>query len=208
LNVEPLLRSAEALLFAAIRRRLAELSLDDAVIVSADFGYIKKARICAQLLGLPLALIERRKKTLPGATSRHVIGDVSDKYAVIVDDETVTGTAFSSAATVLTDSGARGLTICCTYSALDEAAARKLRDCRARIERFITTDVIPMPETMVEELRQAFVVEILSASEVVQEIVTNISTEDEFENWLKAEGLMGFEEKIWLKSLGLQRAVG
>lgn len=201
LNVESMLRSAEGLLFAVIRRRLANLSLGDAVIVSASSHYAKKAKTFAGLLDLPFVLFDRRQSI--NVMASFLVGDVKEQCAILVDDEIVTATTASLAVQALLESGARSVILCCSYCALDEIAARKLGSCGA-IDRFITTDAIPLSQTVVEVLQQSFAVDILAVSEMAREIAGNATTEAEFEDWLKMEGLMGFQEKRWLTSIGLQ----
>jgi orotate phosphoribosyltransferase len=209
LSVESLLKNTEALLFTAIRRRLDELIREKeipptTIIVAAEFGYIKKARACAQALDLPLALIEKREKS--GDIHHRLLGSSERQHLVIVDDEIVTGKTISTAADiVLSGDEKTKATICSTYTALDRSSAIRLKRYSGRVERLITTDAIPIPDIVKAELDQAFIVEILSTSEIVEEIMMNVHNGEQFENWWESQGLMRFDEKLWLKSHGLRK---
>src|SRR5512134_589534 len=62
------------------------------IVVVTDLGFAKRARTFAELLGAPLAIIEKRRVgNLDRAELMNVIGDVRGKRAIIVDDEFDTG---------------------------------------------------------------------------------------------------------------------
>ncbi len=123
---------------------LAQKKIDDAVVVSADLGFAKKARNFAMKLDLPLAFVEKRRSgNDPTAQALTVIGDVDDKNAILVDDEVDTAGTLVSAVKLLKRSGARRVYTVCTHATLSHPAVERLRD--APIEEFICTDTVPLP---------------------------------------------------------------
>jgi ribose-phosphate pyrophosphokinase len=62
------------------------------VIVSPDSGGVERARVYASRLGASLAIIDKRRPAPNVSHVLHVVGDVKDKIAIIVDDMVGTGT--------------------------------------------------------------------------------------------------------------------
>lgn len=130
--------------FPILTDYVAAKNIPDAVVVSADLGFAKKARNFARRLDLPLAFVEKRRiGNDPKAQALSVIGDVQDKNAILVDDEVDTAGTLTEAVYLLKRSGARSVHTVCTHPVLSNPAIERLRD--APIEEFICTDTIPIP---------------------------------------------------------------
>jgi ribose-phosphate pyrophosphokinase len=130
--------------FPILTEYLAQKNIPDAVVVSADLGFAKKARNFARKLDLPLAFVEKRRLgNDPTAQAMTIIGDVQDKNAILVDDEVDTAGTLVAAAHLLRRSGARSVYTACTHATLSNPAVERLRD--APIEEFICTDTVPIP---------------------------------------------------------------
>ena len=131
--------------FPILTDYLAEKNIPDAVVVSADLGFAKKARNYARRLDLPLAFVEKRRiGNDPKAQALTVIGDVRDKNVILVDDEVDTGGTLTEAVYLLRQSGASTVYTACTHATLSPPAIERLRD--APIEEFICTDTVPIPK--------------------------------------------------------------
>lgn len=123
---------------------LLEKRIENAVVVSADLGFAKKARNFAARLELPLAFVEKRRASNDNrAQALTVIGDVVDRNAIIVDELVDTGGTLVSAVALLKKNGARQVYTVCTHATLSGNAVEKLR--AAGIEEFICTDTLPIP---------------------------------------------------------------
>ncbi len=130
--------------FPILTEYLAEKRIPDAVVVSADLGFAKKARNFARKLDVPLAFVEKRRSgNDPKAQALTVIGDVQGKNAILVDDEVDTAGTLTEAAALLKRSGARQVITACTHATLSHPAVERLRD--APIEEFVCTDTVPIP---------------------------------------------------------------
>lgn len=130
--------------FPIIADYLAEKNIPDAVVVSADLGFAKKARDYARRLDLPLAFIEKRRiGNDPKAQALTVIGEVQDKNVIWVDEEVDTAGTLVEGVDLLRRSGARNIYTACTHAPLSPPAIDRLRD--VPIEEFICTDTIPLP---------------------------------------------------------------
>ncbi len=123
---------------------LVEKNIPDAVVVSADLGFAKKARNYASRLNVPLAFVEKRRiGNDPRAQALTVIGEVEGKNAIIVDDEVDTAGTLVEAVELLKHTGAKKIYTVCTHATLSNPAIERLRS--APIEEFICTDTVPIP---------------------------------------------------------------
>lgn len=129
--------------FPILSEYLVNKKIPEAVVVSADLGFAKKARNFARRLDAPLAFVEKRRiGNDPKAQALTVIGDVQDKNAILVDDEVDTAGTLTEAVYLLKRSGARAVFTVCTHAILSSPAIERLRD--APIEEFICTDTVPL----------------------------------------------------------------
>jgi ribose-phosphate pyrophosphokinase len=123
---------------------LVERKIPDAVVVSADLGFAKKARNFARRLDLPLAFVEKRRiGNDPKAQALTIIGEVQDKNAIVVDDEVDTAGTLTEAVHLIKQNGARRVFTVCTHATLSHPAVERLRS--APIEEFICADTVPIP---------------------------------------------------------------
>jgi ribose-phosphate pyrophosphokinase len=130
--------------FPILSDYLAEKNIPDAVVVSADLGFAKKARNYARRLDLPLAFVEKRRLGNDAtAQALTVIGDVEGKNAIIVDDEVDTAGTLVEAVELLKRTGANKVYTVCTHATLSHPAVDRLRG--APIDEFICTDTVPIP---------------------------------------------------------------
>jgi ribose-phosphate pyrophosphokinase len=130
--------------FQILSDYLVEKKIPDAVVVSADLGFAKKARNFARRLDLPLAFVEKRRiGTDPKAQALTVIGDVKDKNVIVVDDEVDTAGTLVEAVNLVKQSGARQVYAVCTHATLSHPAVERLGT--SSIEEFICTDTVPIP---------------------------------------------------------------
>ncbi len=123
---------------------LQEKNIQDAVVVSADLGFAKKARNFAGRLDVPLAFVEKRRvQSERRVESLTVIGEVEGRNAILVDELVDTAGTLTSAVDLLKNSGARSVCTVCTHATLSGSAVEKLSN--AEIEEFICTDTIDIP---------------------------------------------------------------
>ena len=117
----------------------------DTVVVSPDIGGVRRSRDLAERLGLPLAIIEKRRSKEGDVTTMfNVIGNVAGKNVLLFDDEIDTAGTLTDAARFLRKAGAQALTAAATHAILSPPAVERL--CASEISRLIVTDTVPMPD--------------------------------------------------------------
>jgi ribose-phosphate pyrophosphokinase len=126
-------------------RYFAEKGIENLVIVSADEGFAKKARMLADRLNAPLAVVEKRRLGNNGVTeAMDIIGNVDGKNALIVDDEIDTAGSLTQAVRVVNEGGAKDIYCCATHAVFSGSAIDRLK--AVPIKEIVITDTIPSPD--------------------------------------------------------------
>ncbi|MCM8765536.1 MAG: ribose-phosphate pyrophosphokinase [Candidatus Omnitrophica bacterium] len=123
---------------------LKEMKLKDLVIVSPDVGGIKMARAYAKRLSAGLAIVDKRRVSPEETEVMHILGEVRDKNAVIVDDLIATGGSLIEASLVLKNAGAKKVFGAVTHAVLSGDAVQKIGN--SPIEKLFVTNTIPIPQ--------------------------------------------------------------
>lgn len=116
----------------------------DTVIVSPDLGGVQRVRSFANILDLPIAIIEKRRPKANVSEVMNVIGDIEGKNVVLVDDIIDTAGSMTKAAEVLKQFGAKKVYACCTHPVLSGPAIERIQN--SQIEKLVVTDTIPLTE--------------------------------------------------------------
>ncbi len=141
------------------------------VVVSPDAGGMERARAFAKRLDCGLAIIDKRRDKPNQAEAMHVIGDVKDKLAIIVDDMVDTAGTLVTASRALMDRGARTVIACASHPVLSGPAVERISS--SSIDRLIVTDTIPLSE----EARGCGKIEVVSVAGLLAQAINNIHNE-------------------------------
>ena len=117
---------------------------DDMVVVSPDAGGVERARAFAKRLNADLAIIDKRRDAPNQAKAMAVIGDVTDKVAVILDDMADTAGTLTEAAEAIKNAGAREIHACCAHPVLSGPAIERITN--SVLKSMVVTDTIPLTE--------------------------------------------------------------
>jgi len=117
---------------------------DELVIVSPDAGGVERARAFAKRLNVDLAIIDKRRDAPNQAKAMAVIGDVTDKVAVILDDMTDTAGTLTEAAEAILHAGAREIHACCAHAVLSGPGIDRISN--SVLKSLVVTDTIPLKE--------------------------------------------------------------
>lgn len=140
---------------------LNEKKLPDLVVVSPDVGGVARARSFAKKLNdAPLAIIDKRRQAHNVVEVMNVIGDVSGKTAVLVDDMIDTAGTIYEAAKLLRKEGARQVYACATHAIFSPPAIDRLSS--GVFEEVIVTNSTPVKqENYFPQLRVLSVADLL-----------------------------------------------
>jgi ribose-phosphate pyrophosphokinase len=145
---------------------------DDLVMVSPDAGGVPRARAYAKRLHAGLALIDKRRPRENEAEAMHLVGDVKNKTAVILDDMVDTAGTLVAAARTLAERGAREVHACCTHAILSGPALERLRE--APLGSVVVTDTLPSRESSASLTK----LKVLSSAPLFAEAIRSIHNED------------------------------
>ena len=149
---------------------LKRKGLENLVVVATDVGGSKRARNVAQSLNVPLATIEKRRiGNEDRAQLVNVIGEVSGKRALIIDDEIDTGGTLVNSAQALEERGVTQVYAACTHAILSGPAIGRLQ--ASNIQELVVTDTVPLPPE-----KQLPMVTVLSLAPLIGEAIRRIHT--------------------------------
>lgn len=118
---------------------------ENCVVVASDAGGAKRAGSYAVKLGLPLAILDKRRSDDSEAPEIHnVIGDIRGKRAIIFDDEIASGGSMLEVVKALESLGIEEIEACCVHSVLSGTAVERLKN--SSIKKLVTTDTVFIPE--------------------------------------------------------------
>ncbi|MFC5406765.1 ribose-phosphate diphosphokinase [Cohnella soli] len=136
------------------------------VVVSPDHGGVVRARRLADTLQAPLAIIDKRRPE-PGVVEvMNIIGDVSGRTAILIDDIIDTAGTICLAANALKEAGARDIYACCTHPVLSGPAISRLEE--SPIVEIVVTDTIPLKDPNCTSKMQVLSVAPLIAEAIVR----------------------------------------
>lgn len=125
-------------------RYLRQQELPDPVLVAVDIGISKKARNFAERLGVPLAIMEKRRASNDGKSEvLNVIGDVDGKTAIAFDDEVDTAGSLVNAAQAMVQAGAREVYACASHGVFSGPAKERIGT--SSLKSLVVTDSLPVP---------------------------------------------------------------
>jgi len=150
--------------------------LPNPIIVSPDVGGVVRARAMAKQLETGLAIIDKRRPKANEAKVMHIIGDVSNRSCILIDDMVDTANTLCEAARALKEHGAIKVLASCTHPVLSGPAISRISD--SEIDELVVTNSIPLSE----EARNCNKISQLSVAELLAESIRRIATGDSISN--------------------------
>ncbi len=158
---------ATPLFVADIRQKMT-----NPIVVSPDVGGVLRARALAKVVGADLAIIDKRRPQSNMAEVMHIIGDVSGKDCIIVDDMVDTAGTLCKGCAALLEHGATSVRAYCTHAVLSGKAAENLHE--SDITELVVTDTIPLTPA-IQALNK---VRTISITSMLAESIHRIHVED------------------------------
>ncbi len=119
-----------------------DLNLPNLTVVSPDAGGVERARFFAQKLGVPLAIVDKRRTDINVTEVMNVIGDVRGRTCIILDDIVDTAGTLTKTADALLESGAEEVYACASHGVLSGPAVERIAN--SRLKELVVTNTIPL----------------------------------------------------------------
>jgi len=147
-----------------------KLKLPKLTVVSPDVGGIKMARAYAKRLNAALAIVDKRRIDDTSTEVMNIMGDVSGRNVVIVDDMAATAGSLIEAAQAVRNAGALDIFALVTHPVLCGDAIPRLQ--KSVVKKFLATDTI-----WIDDARKTDKVEIVSVAPLLAEAMKRIHNE-------------------------------
>lgn len=148
---------------------IENLGLDDLVIAAPDTGGTKRASAYAKHLGVDMAICYKQRKVANKVESMTVIGDVSGKNVILLDDMVDTAGTLTKAAAMMMEQGATSVRAMCTHAVLSGNACQRIQE--SALLELIVTDTIPVGE---EKQRTAPKIKQLSVARLFADVIGRV----------------------------------
>jgi ribose-phosphate pyrophosphokinase len=123
---------------------LKSLNLDNLTIASPDMGGSKRAYAYSKSLGCDVVICYKQRAKANVISLMELIGDVTGKNVVLVDDMVDTAGTLTKAADLMMERGALSVRAICTHPILSGNAYEKLEN--SQLQELIVTDSIPLSQ--------------------------------------------------------------
>ena len=161
---------ATPVLLRYIRERVVDN--EPITVVSPDAGGVERARAFAKRLDANLAIIDKRRAAANEVAEMIVIGEVTGRIAVLIDDIVDTAGTICAAAEALRAAGAQEVFACCTHPVLSGPAIERI--AKSSLKKLVVTDTIPLRENA----KQAPNIAVLSVAHLIGEAIRRIHNEE------------------------------
>jgi len=150
---------------------IKSLKLKDLIMVSPDVGSIKMARSYAKRLGVPLAIIDKRRESPEKTEALHILGEVEGKNAVMVDDLIATGSSLIEGVGALKKAKCKSIRAAISHGVLSGPAIERIEKCKD-LEELVITNSIPLSDDKKHPR-----IKVLSVAELLAEAIKRIHWE-------------------------------
>ncbi len=142
---------------------------EKSAIVSPDAGRAKVAVKYAELLGLPLVVMHKRREEGSKVKATHVVGDIRGRRPIIIDD-IIAGGSVLSQLDALYDQGAEGKAYFAITHPVLLPTAIEILDRDDRIGKLVVTDTVPLSP----EKRNHPKIKIISVAKMIAQVIYRI----------------------------------
>jgi len=146
--------------------------LENLMVVSPDVGGVVRARGLAKRINAPLAIIDKRRERAGESEVMNVIGDVSGRTCILVDDIVDSGGTLVNAAEALIKNGAEAVTAYITHGVLSGGAVARVT--ASKLKELVITDSIQPTEAV----RVARNIRVLSIATLIGEAIGRTAAEE------------------------------
>ena len=147
-------------------------NLENVMVVSPDVGGVVRARALAKRLDCQLAIVDKRRERAGESEVMNVIGDVTGKDCLMIDDIVDSGGTLCNAAEALLKNGATSVTAYITHGVLSGGAVARVTS--SKLKELVITDSI-QPTTAVQSAHN---IRVISTASLIGEAINRTSQEE------------------------------
>jgi ribose-phosphate pyrophosphokinase len=145
------------------------IDMANLIMAAPDTGGTKRANAYAKHLDVDLAICYKQRKKANEISSMTVIGDVSGKDVLLVDDMVDTAGTLTKAAELFMSEGAKSVTALCTHAVLSGPAYERINN--SVLTRLIVTDTLPLKQ-------ESDRIEVLSVNDLFSDVMAKAISND------------------------------
>ena len=146
--------------------------LNNVMVVSPDVGGVVRARALAKRLGCQLAIVDKRRERAGESEVMNVIGDVTGKDCLLIDDIVDSGGTLCNAAEALLKNGATSVTAYITHGVLSGGAVARV--AASKLKELVITDSI-QPTTSVQSAHN---IRVITTANLLGEAINRTAMEE------------------------------
>lgn len=143
---------------------LESLEIEDILFASPDVGSTKRTRLYAQHFNTDFVICDKHRKKANEIAEMNLIGDVTGKNVILVDDLIDTAGTMCLAAEKIMENGAKSVRAICTHAVLSGPAYERIEE--SAISELIVTDTIPLR-------KKSSKIKVLTVSELFARAIRN-----------------------------------
>jgi ribose-phosphate pyrophosphokinase len=144
---------------------IEKLKIENLTFASPDVGSTNRVREVASYFGADMVICDKQRKRANEIASMTVIGDVTDRDIVLIDDICDTAGTLTKSAAMLKEKGARSVRAFCTHPVLSGKAYENIEN--SVLEKLVVCDTIPLKQ-------QCDKIEVLSTAELFSIAIRNM----------------------------------
>ena len=154
---------------------IESLKLKDLVIATPDVGGSKRASTFSKYLGVTLVLCNKSREKANEVASMQIIGDVTDKNVVLVDDIVDTAGTITKAANIMLDAGAKSVRAIASHCVMSDPASFRVQE--SSLTEIVFTDSIPYSKKCAK-VKQLSIADMFA--ETIKRVVNNESISSQY----------------------------
>ena len=154
---------------------IESLKLKDLVIATPDVGGSKRASTLSKYLGVPLVLCNKSREKANEVASMQIIGDVTDKNVVLVDDIVDTAGTITKAANIMLEAGAKSVRAIASHCVMSDPASFRVQE--SSLTEIVFTDSIPYSKKCAK-VKQLSIADMFA--ETIKRVVNNESISSQY----------------------------
>lgn len=143
----------------------------DIVVISPDVGGVVRARGIAKRIDGDLAIVDKRRDKANVSEVMNIIGDITGRDCIIVDDIVDTAGTLCNAAEALIEAGAKSVSAYITHGVLSGPAVERIKN--SKLNELVITDSIAPTKLILD----ASNIRILNLAPLIAEAIRRISSD-------------------------------